>query len=456
VLRRLFWSVYLLRQIAGQKNLPFRPLEDIRREQSRRVRRIIAHAYRHVPFYTDAMRRLGLRPEDFRSAEDLARLPIVEKSDLQRDPEYFRSRAFNDSDCVRLHTSGSSGAPVTLYHDAAALFQNAAHGERERKMMVPVLGRWSGHRETVIVAPVNSSQRLIQQFCQTRAYFPRGMRIRRQYLLLSDSAEHNLAAINQFEPDLLYAYGSSIEMLAAHVRRTGARWHKPKAVLYTSDQLSKETRRWLEGDNGVPVFTVYGAVEALKIAFECGERGGLHVNADLYPVRILTPGGREAAPGETGEVIVSNLVNRATVLLNYRLGDLAAPLETACACGRTLPRISYPVGRVDEIIETASGEFIHPIRFREVMNGIEGIARYQVRQRKDYSVALDVVPAPGAGGEDLRRRVQRGIEEEFAETLHVEVALVSEIRRNANGKTPVVIAYRRPEQLPDAPGSVRP
>lgn len=443
MLSRLFWSSYLLRQIAGQKSLPFRTPEHIRREQSRRVRRIVAHAYRHVPFYTGAMRRLGLRPEDFRTAGDLARLPAIEKSDLQRDPEYFRSRAFEDSDCVRLHTSGSSGAPVTVYHDAAALFQNAAHGERERAMMVPALGRWSGHRETVIVAPVNASQRLIQHFCQTRAYFPRGMRIRRQYLLLSDSAEHNLAAINEFKPDLLYAYGSSIEMLAACIRRTGAGWHRPKAVLYTSDRLSKDTRRWLEEHNGVPVFTVYGAVEALKIAFECRERNGLHVTADLYPVRIVMPDGREAGPGETGEVIVANLVNRATVLLNYRLGDLAAFLEPACACGRTLPRISYPVGRVDEVIETAGGDCIHPIRFREVMNRIEGIARYQVRQMEDYSVAIGVIPAPGAGGEDVRRLVQQRMDEEFAGALRASVSLVDEIPRNANGKTPVVVAYRR-------------
>ena len=74
MLSRLSWSFYLFRQPAGQRKLPFLPLEQIRREQTRRVRRMVDYAYRHVPFYIDAMRRLGLRPEDFKGAGDLARL----------------------------------------------------------------------------------------------------------------------------------------------------------------------------------------------------------------------------------------------------------------------------------------------------------------------------------------------------------------------------------------------
>ena len=48
--------------------------------------------------------------------------------------------------------------------------------------------------------------------------------------------------------------------------------------------------------------------------------------------------------------MVSNLVNRGTVLLNYRLGDVAAKLDGRCACGRTLPMMSFLEGRSDEWI----------------------------------------------------------------------------------------------------------
>jgi hypothetical protein len=52
------------------------------------------------------------------------------------------------------------------------------------------------------------------------------------------------------------------------------------------------------------------------------------------------PPWRTPDPRTSGEVVVSNLVNRETVLLNYRLGDVAASLPDRCPCGRSLPLLS--------------------------------------------------------------------------------------------------------------------
>ena len=67
----------------------------------------------------------------------------------------------------------------------------------------------------------------------------------------------------------------------------------------------------------------YCAVESFKIGYFCEERTGFHLHEDLCHLRVLAADGREAAPGEPGEVVISNLVNHASVLLNYRLGDIA-------------------------------------------------------------------------------------------------------------------------------------
>ena len=54
---------------------------------------MVAHAYEHVPYYRETMRRLGLAPGDIAVGGDLAKLPLIEREQLQRDPEYFVSRA---------------------------------------------------------------------------------------------------------------------------------------------------------------------------------------------------------------------------------------------------------------------------------------------------------------------------------------------------------------------------
>lgn len=356
---RLMWSVYLAYHLRGQARFPFKPLDAIKRVQARRVRRMVAHAYRTVPYYRETMDRLGLRPDDFQTADDLARLPLIERDQLQRDPEYFVSTAQSKERYLKLRSGGSSGAPCTVYHDVAAVFQNAAHGKRERSMITTLIGKSLGYRETVIASPLSASQK-VQEFCQKHGFFPRGVRIQRQYLSLLDSPGKNVPLLNNFKPDVIRSYGSYQGILFPYLHVTGEPFHRPKVITYGGDELSTSVRRLITETFGIPVFSTYQAIEALKIAFECEQHGGLHLNIDLYPVRAADAEGRSLPPGESGDVVVSNLVNKATVLLNYRLGDIACMLPEPCPCGRSLPLLSFPQGRTDDWIRLPSGKVVHP------------------------------------------------------------------------------------------------
>ncbi len=153
-LNRLRGSAYLAYHARGQTRFPFQPIESIERAQTRRVRHMVSHAYRSVPYYRETMDRLGLRPTDLRTAADLARLPIIEPGQVQRDPEYFVSSAQPLDRYLKLRSGGSSGAPRTVYHDGAALLQNAAHGERNRSLLTPRSDRSLGYRVTVVYSSV--------------------------------------------------------------------------------------------------------------------------------------------------------------------------------------------------------------------------------------------------------------------------------------------------------------
>ncbi len=439
-LRPACWTAYLATQLVGQGRIPFLSAEEIRRRQSKRLRKTVAHAFRHVPYYRDTMRRLNLRPEDIREVEDLNRLPILENDDLRRDPEYFVSGNLNRAESVALLSSGSTGSPKTIWHDAAGIFQNAAHGERERALMTKALGRWSGFREMVIVSPVGASQQEIQDFVRDHALFPRRMRIRRKYIYLTDPPDKNLKLLNEFQPDLLYSYGSYLEMLFDYVNRTNAGWHRPKAILYSSDRLTRPTLTWLTNQCGIPVFTVYGAVEALKIGFGCEAGEGLHANVDLYPIRIIDDSGHDAPSGASGAVLLSNLVNRGTVLLNFRTGDIAAFLPGDCPCGRTLPRITLPLGRVDEVLELPGGAHVHPITVHDICLGHPGIVRYQARQLAPAAFRISLVAAPRADREDARQYVLNRFHQRFGPEVSAEVLFVEQLERTRGGKTPAVIS----------------
>jgi len=436
--RRLAWDAYLAYHLRGQARFPFRPLPAVRQAQQQRLRSMLTYAERHVPYYRETLRRLGLRAADFREAEDLARLPILERAQLQRDPEYFLSTAQRRQDCLEMHSSGSTGEPLTIFHDRAAVFQNAAHAERERSMITTRLGRSAGYRELVL-ASRHGDRGTVQGFLAERGYFPPGLRIQRAYVGLHEPPERAVAALNRFRPHLVHGLGSSLALLFAHLEATGTAVHRPRAITFSSDALPDPARHLIESTFGIPVFGAYQAVEAFKIGFECRRSLALHLNVDLYPLRIVDTDGRTLPPGERGEVVVSNLVNRANVVLNYRLGDVAALLPDRCPCGRTLPLLSLPEGRSDDWLRLGDGRLLHAQAVHPAIKR-EAVWQYQVVQHGEADVQVLVVPAQGCDRAQAAARIRAGLASQLGEGARVEVAFVDAIDLRATGKHRVVVS----------------
>lgn len=450
-LKRLGWTVYLAYQARGQAAFPFRPAAAVERAQSRRVQRMLAHAYATVPYYRATLDRLGIRPSDVRRADDLARLPLLEPGDLARDARPYTSTAAPLTDYLRVRSGGSTGAPRSVYHDVAAVFQNAAHGERERSLIAAHVGRRAGYRESVLVVP-DSSTTIVQQFCAQRSLAPSGVRIERQYLSIFDPPDVNERLLNEFKPEVIHGFGSYLEILFTHRHTMGTpSFHRPKVVTFSSDGIVEAVRRLITETMGIPVLGTYQSVEAFKIGFECGRGPGFHINADLYPVRIIDRDGRTLPPGETGEVVVSNLVNRATVLLNYRLGDLAAILPDPCPCGRSLPLLGSLEGRRDDWIELASGRTIHPMAVRRLFTKEEQIWQYQVIQESPARFRISLVAAPSCDRAAARERLAAGFRAHLGREVATEVVFVDAIERTPGGKFRPVIALPREERSAPVP-----
>jgi len=403
---------------------------------------MVRHAYKTVPFYRDTMDRLGLAAGDLRTAADLARLPLIGPGELQGGPERFMSSAHPAGRCVELATSGSTGQPRSVYYDASAVFQNAAHGERDRSVITPLVGRKLGCRETVIGSTLSSAQKL-QHFVRSHALLPRCARITRQYLSVLDSPEENARLINDFRPDIIQSYGSYLGMFFSHLADTGAPFHRPKVVTYSSDALSDSLRRLITERFGIPVFSTYQAVEAFKIGFECEHHRGLHLNIDLYPARIVDESGGDVPEGGVGELVVSNLVNRAMVLLNYRLGDLVNVLPGRCPCGRTLPMLAFPAGRCDDLVELPAGRIVNPVAVNAIFVREPLVRQYQIVQHSTTRLSANVVVDPAADRGELKQRVKTRLSERLGNKARLDVQFVDAVDRTANGKSRTLVSLVR-------------
>jgi phenylacetate-CoA ligase len=164
-------------------------------------------------------------------------------------------------------------------------------------------------------------------------------------------------------------------------------------------------------------------------------------------LRLVGPDDAPRSAGEEGEVIVSNLVNRATVLLNYRLGDIARQLPDACPCGRSLPLLSFPAARAGDAIELASGRLVHPYTILGVVVNEPQIWQYRVVQHSHACFSVQLVVGDGCDRRALRTRVVAGLQQALDGNVQVDVSFPPTIERSASGKIlPVVSLLRRAPQ----------
>ncbi len=186
---------------------------------------------------------------------------------------------------------------------------------------------------------------------------------------------------------------------------------------------------------GARAWDHHGMTETGPVSFECPARAGvLHVMEDAYIPEVINPETFEpVAPGEEGELVLTNLGRTGSPLLRYRTGDLVrtAP-ESCCACGGVELALEGGIlGRSDDMV-VVRGVNLFPSAVEGIIRRFAGIAEYRVEIRNSAARAeACVLVEPDAECDDL-------------EALAAEVQ--SALRTAFNLRIPV--AAVRPESLP--------
>lgn len=432
--RRFCNSVYVGANAWRERHIPHWPLKRIERLQTRRVRAIVRHAYDSVPFYRETMQKAGLRPADFESARDLAKLPVLNDELVRRQPELFLSSRHDDRSRLLLRSSGStSNVQKLIYRCHRSLLQTLAISERDRAVFNSLMGKGWGQRQLYIL-PKGSATLDIRAFWDRATLLPPKF-VDRHFLAPEAPLEETLAAINIIQPHVIFSYGSYADIFARWLANQGLPFQSPRVWMYGADMLSAHGRELLETRLGCIVYTTYQASETGKIGFQCERRGGFHLNVDAIAVRIVDETGHDMPPGESGEVVISNLLNRAMVLLNCRLGDRAAFATGSCPCGRSLPMLQGLEGRVSEAIELPNGRTMPAIVVDTLFkHELEDVLAAQLSQAAGGVVRWRLVPLPGTDTEKLRDRILTRALSVLGPGAQVTVEFVGKIPASPGGK----------------------
>ena len=149
--------------------------------------------------------------------------------------------------------------------------------------------------------------------------------------------------------------------------------------------LPPSLRKTFEGDYGIDTYQTYAVTEpGGAIAYECYQKSGMHL-MDEYVTEIVDPEtGRQLGPGETGEIVTTQLLNKNWGLIRFGTGDLSSYVTETCSCGRTAYRITGIIGRAGDAVKVR-GMFIVAKQAEQAITSFSQVARYQlVVGRKEH------------------------------------------------------------------------
>ncbi|HEX8204948.1 MAG TPA: hypothetical protein VF587_02695, partial [Solirubrobacteraceae bacterium] len=386
MIRRVYGSAVVAATLRGQTRVPYLDRPELERRRDRNVRRIARYAAKHVPFYRD------LDASQIRTADDLVRWPVLDREEVRAHPERFVADTRAARDALAFTTSGTTGTPLQVRHDRRSVLRNFAYGERERAPVIAITG--AGFRPSELYVNYETSpMRLVTRFYVENTLMP--VKPRRRFVTITTPIEDVAKIMRAERPDVLTGYGGWVDLFFRTVAARGLEIPKPKLVMYMAEALPEGARELIEDTFGIPVLSRYSAAESFKIGFVCEERRGFHLHEDLCHVRT----------DDDGRLLLSNLVNRATVLLNYPIGDVGAVTDEPCPCGRTFRLLSELEGRVEDILTLADGRHVHPRRIWQVFKDDEDVLQYQLVQHGPARFELTLATLHDRAFDRARARV---------------------------------------------------
>jgi len=434
-------NIVVLRNLYGQRRIPYLSLEELYELRDTRLRNILSYAAKTVPYYQDLFKTIKINPSEIRSVEDLGRLPFLDKEMIRKTPACFLSTTRRGKNAIPFLTSGSTGMPIIIYHDRYSLLSNIALGERERQVISKLCGRSLGYRTALIIYPGNTTEK-VQELYRRWTFIP--IRPEQFSLSILSPVEEVIESINHLRPDVLIGYGSYLETFFKTLALRKISLQLPKLVVYIAEAMTAEGKTFIEEEFGIPVLSQYNAVEAFKIGFTCEERNGFHLHEDLCHVKIVDANGMELPDGEKGEIVISNFVNHGTVLINYRLGDVGSLSREECPCGRTLSLLSELEGRMEDTLFLQDGRFIHPRAIWAVIKKSEGVLKYQLIQHEPKRFELRLVTVDKDTYPLVADRILDGLKYLLGNSVIIESKYAEELKPQEGGKFRPVLSLCKP------------
>jgi phenylacetate-CoA ligase len=320
-------------------------------------------------FYQKLYARENIDIQKIKSLDDLQRLPVTTKEDLQKYNDDFRCVPVNEI-IDYATTSGTMGEPVTFGltdNDLERLAYNEA-----------ISFACAGIKEGDVVQLMTTIDR---RFMAGLAYFL-GLRKMKVGVIRVGAGVPELQwdSIIKYKPSYLITVPSFLLKLIEYAELHGIDYNNSGIIgavcigeSLRNEDFSKNTLcKKINGKWNIKLFSTYASTEMSTAFTECEEGRGGHHHPELIIVEVLDDQNKPVKKGEAGELTFTTLGIEAMPLIRFKTGDIVQFHDSPCACGRNTLRVGPVIGRKQQMIKY-KGTTLYPPAMYDILAGFDNI-----------------------------------------------------------------------------------
>lgn len=359
-------------------------VEQMKKIQEKKLRRLLFHAWEHSDFYRRIFTNAGITKEQL-SVLPLSAFPAINKKMLmdhfdelvtvsnvkQEEIRSFDRTESRNKKTFRnyhvVHSSGSTGKPGYFIYDEYAW---------DQMLLGIIRGALWGMTTPQIIKLLMGKPRIMYIAATDGRYGGAmavgdgidGVGAKQMYLDVNMPLAQWVDSVRSFKPDIIIGYPSAIKILGELVE-SGEVTTDVVRVISCGEPLNTGLRGYLEKIFHADVINFYGASESLALGAETGREDGLLLFDDLNIIEV-----------EDGKMYLTSLYNFAQPLIRYEITDhlvLKNPIP-----GSPFSRAEILLGRDEDMMwfEDGNGnrDFLHPLAVEGFC--IEGLLDYQFRK----------------------------------------------------------------------------
>ncbi|MCG2587068.1 phenylacetate--CoA ligase family protein [Rhodohalobacter sulfatireducens] len=407
--------------------------ERIVEHQNEKLKSLIQHAYKHVPYYRDLFNKHGIKPGDIRTKEDLPAIPVLTKEIIRERYDDLIADNSEQFSPYQNQTSGSTGSPLKFLQDKNVSIARFTFFWRIWKMAgyQPYM-RWAQVDGMFLGSEENlwKYNRMLNSL-QISAFF-----------LDHQNCKRILDKLSELKPKIIRGYPTAIYTLAQFIDHTSYEINfSLKSIITYSENLLPEYRSIIEKSFDCAVFNVFTQWEGVCLISEC-ELHQLHQHMEFSIMELLDDNNQAVGDKEEGEITATSFYNYSMPFIRYKTGDLATWSNSSCRCGMKHKVVGNISGRKRDVLFDTNGYLVPFPNFQ--LNSIisyekvDGLLQTQIVQNSPDKLEVYIILKDSTIRNRVEQELAKLVKARLGDDMKIEFTLTDRIPKERNGKTQLV------------------